>query len=51
MTGKTPLEVSDEKFSDFKNGRATKEDAITAIEESIEYLEKRIKEAGHEYKR
>ena len=41
---KTPVEKSDEKFNDFKNGKATKEEVITAIDESIEYLENKIKE-------
>ena len=48
MTDKTPMEIADDKFSDFKNGKATKEETITAIDESIEYLEKEIRNRTNE---
>ncbi len=41
---KTPMEKSDEKFNDFKNGKATKDEVVSAIDESIEYLENKIRE-------
>lgn len=41
---KTPPEIADEVFDNYKKGKATKEEAVDALNKSIEYLERQIRE-------